>query len=274
MFATVEEFNRGHATVRLAEKGARMTNIPVLTATVEPGERVILDYSAEGQPYVRPLTALPTIPDELDDAISGPEGYEDTGLIACRLSKRSPMTFPIYWVYGWGVTPSRKAMNWDTVEWETQPGLCQWIDSSYKEGYVFVAPEDGKYIYRWAIGVNQCGYTYGSGNILAQSYLIYSTGINFFDLGGMCHTRFGGAPWTDGPPGAETYVVGGTGIAHLAEGWTVGISLDIEPGGMVSRPNATVPVSQGRYPILDIWKVSQTAPYLEATYDYVYGPWM
>lgn len=56
VFATVEGVSMGKATVRLANNGARLTNCPILGANVSIGERVVVDYSAEGKPIVRPYT--------------------------------------------------------------------------------------------------------------------------------------------------------------------------------------------------------------------------
>ena len=56
MYATVEHVIYGHATVRFANNGARMTSLPIIGADVNAGDQVVVDYSAEGTPYVRPLT--------------------------------------------------------------------------------------------------------------------------------------------------------------------------------------------------------------------------
>jgi hypothetical protein len=58
LYATVEEYSPfGTATVRLAENGARLSNLAVHGQPVEAGQRVIVDYSSE-KPYVRPLTVI------------------------------------------------------------------------------------------------------------------------------------------------------------------------------------------------------------------------
>ncbi len=59
VYATVDEVSPfGTATVRLATNGARLTNLPVHGQTVVAGQRVVVDYSSEGKPYVRPLTII------------------------------------------------------------------------------------------------------------------------------------------------------------------------------------------------------------------------
>lgn len=59
VLATVESVALGHATVRLVRNGARLTNLPVLGSTIKPADKVIVDYSGEGRPIVRPLTIIP-----------------------------------------------------------------------------------------------------------------------------------------------------------------------------------------------------------------------
>jgi hypothetical protein len=54
IYATVEEYALGRATVRLAPNGARLTNLSTLGKEVEPGDRVIVDYSAGVEPIIRP----------------------------------------------------------------------------------------------------------------------------------------------------------------------------------------------------------------------------
>ena len=55
LYATVEAVVYGFATVRLADGGARMTSLPIVGATVSIGDTVVVDYSAEGKPFVRPV---------------------------------------------------------------------------------------------------------------------------------------------------------------------------------------------------------------------------
>lgn len=51
--AVVEMALMGRATVILVGSQKRMTNLPVYGKEVSSGDKVIIDYSAEGQPYVR-----------------------------------------------------------------------------------------------------------------------------------------------------------------------------------------------------------------------------
>ena len=72
-WATVESTALGKATVRLAKNGARLTNLPILGEGVSVGQRVVVDYSAEGTPIVRPWTILGS---ELEDAVEEQEEKE------------------------------------------------------------------------------------------------------------------------------------------------------------------------------------------------------
>lgn len=53
VYATVELALLGVATVRLTGSDQRMTNLPVYGRQVKTGDTVIVDYSAEGRPFVR-----------------------------------------------------------------------------------------------------------------------------------------------------------------------------------------------------------------------------
>jgi hypothetical protein len=59
MWAYVESYALGYATVRLAQGGARLTNLAVLGAMVKPGDLVIVDYSTGIKPVVRPVSTKP-----------------------------------------------------------------------------------------------------------------------------------------------------------------------------------------------------------------------
>lgn len=63
--ATVEQFQFGLATVRLAGNGARLTNLSTIGGEVAVGDSVLVDYSAGIKPIVRPLF----LEEELEDVI-------------------------------------------------------------------------------------------------------------------------------------------------------------------------------------------------------------
>jgi hypothetical protein len=89
----------GKATVRLATNGARLTNCSILGAAVIAGEKVIVDYSAEGPPIVRPYTILGA---ELDEVIEDEEKEPDPpqfvyGKFTSTINKVDPGTYDIIW---------------------------------------------------------------------------------------------------------------------------------------------------------------------------------
>ena len=273
MYAWVEEYNMGHATVRLANKGSRMTNLPVHTATVAPGDRVIVDYSAEGQPYVRPLTIISPL-EEIEQGISSPEEFEDTGLIACRLSRREPQSFQLWLNYGLGVWPRRFQMTFDTVEWETQEGLCVFHPAgevSAYDGWWFEAPEEGKYICSFTGAVEPMAAGWGSSwssNIKWWLYQqAYPESIVIADGLNHGHSRY----QANKGDGVDSYVWSGTiiGNFYMPRG-TFAVSVDVEPTGLPARPYSSILVSQGRYPVMDIWKVADNGPSFEAQFMYKY----
>ncbi len=55
VYAIVEDTSLGRATVRLAENGSRLTNLTVVGALPEVGDKVIVDYSAGTPPIARLL---------------------------------------------------------------------------------------------------------------------------------------------------------------------------------------------------------------------------
>lgn len=67
VYAIVEEINLGLATVRLCKGGARLTQLPVIGGQVLVGERVIVDYSSNVPPVVRPIEEHPPYDDEIFD---------------------------------------------------------------------------------------------------------------------------------------------------------------------------------------------------------------
>jgi len=54
LHATVEAYSLGRATVRISGTGARLSNLSTIGGELEPGDKVIVDYSAGTPPFVRP----------------------------------------------------------------------------------------------------------------------------------------------------------------------------------------------------------------------------
>jgi hypothetical protein len=280
IYATVEEFVDGFATVRLASKGARMTMLPVHTSSVEPGERVVVDYSAEGQPYVRPLTALPT-EDVEPVAESIPENPEDLGLVAARIGRGSAYPFQTWTIlHQIGGTSIRKVgVPWNKLYWESQEGLVQTNSNGDLE---FRAPEDGKYLVRWCIGiVGHADAVTWDGNIVFNVYSKFADGGTITPIGGRMHHRHVA---TVGD-GVDLVVASGTTLVHLNPGQnnfvqeTIDALVQVEikmpvnewwkPQPWYGRDTGFA-YKEGCYPILDIWKVAQTGDVLEANYDHIW----
>lgn len=279
IYATVEESVYGYATVRLATNGARMTNLPVLTARVSEGEKVIVDYSAEGQPYVRPITALSTEADE-PVAEGVPEVQEDSGLIAARLTRTSRYPFTAYyWVpFGEGYTVPKVVLPMDKVAWETQEGLCQ-IDAG--GGFKFRAPEDGKYLVRWCIGIETTsGAPKWDGNVVVRIYTQGWVGGIITSSGGRIARRY----VAQAEDGVGVVVASGTTLVQLAPGSgfineTVDILVQVEcemptywdtdPPPYIGQDTAYA-YKEGCYPVLEVWKIAQTGGVLEANFNHIW----
>jgi hypothetical protein len=131
IYAVVEGISLGYATVRFANGGARMTNLPVLGGAVMVGEKVVVDYSGGVPPLVRPITT----PWE-DEAGQLGEGFGES-----MNEIQSDVSFKVY-----GDTPqligtSYGQVEFATVEWQTEPffttGNPKVITLPY-DGYYFI----------------------------------------------------------------------------------------------------------------------------------------
>jgi hypothetical protein len=281
VYATVEEFTKGFATVRLATKGARMTNLPVLTASVAPGDRVVVDYSAEGQPYVRPLTALPTEAGE-PTAVSAPEESEDMGIIAAKIGRDSRYPFETYYYSpsGFGYDVHKQGLPWNKVYWQTQDDLVQ---TEWGGDLVFRAPEDGKYLVKWCIGIEtQLNNSGHDNNVQVYIYSRYFNGLLMNFVGGRRHIRYSATQFD----GTDVVVSTGSTLVQLSpneNGWieqSVDCMVQVEVQGMpwfswddpkpwVGRDTAFA-YKEGCYPVIEIYKIAQTGNSLEANYDHIW----
>lgn len=133
MYATVEGVAMGKATVRLATNGARLTNCPILGAEVSIGERVVVDYSAEGQPVVRPYTIPGT--ELIEETEDEPEAEEqDSEFVYCK-----------YTVSDAEINNPTVKANIGYSPWYLEPGfICgSWLGAyRYKTNFDNVVPWD------------------------------------------------------------------------------------------------------------------------------------
>jgi hypothetical protein len=158
----------GFATVRLATKGARLTNLPVVGGEVAVGQRVAIDYSAGVPPVVRPIAEeqQPTVGFEL------PEGPEVTVTkrrdCSCRLTLTSNVTV---------TKDTWQTISWHAVEYQT--------DTFWTSGTDITLPFDGLYIFladlswsashdHWDLIHKLTGNPYGPGDKwILQDYQTY-----------------------------------------------------------------------------------------------------
>lgn len=96
VYATVEEYKLGYATVRLAKNGARLTNLSTQGAIVTRGDQVIVDYSAGVKPVVRPLF-IPAYEPETLEIDSGKEVTPPDDDFSCAVN--------VTYAYGHGLGP-------------------------------------------------------------------------------------------------------------------------------------------------------------------------
>lgn len=120
LYAIVEECHYGRATVRLAEDGARLSNLVVYGASVSPGETVIIDYSAEGVPSVRPLTIPePEVGLSLD-GMSISEEVNTKGMVAGKIYASSSFLLDSY--YGPYMTGGSSQVQLDSIAYDIGGG--------------------------------------------------------------------------------------------------------------------------------------------------------
>lgn len=107
VLAAVEGYASGYASVRVAGTGSRLTNLPC-TEAVRPGQTVMVDYSAEGRPIVRPWTLAPEVvtPSPLQvvtaserlDPLEDPKlTWEEDEFVSVRVTKTSSWIMPLDW---------------------------------------------------------------------------------------------------------------------------------------------------------------------------------
>lgn len=137
VYADVEDINLGYATVRLANNGTRMTNLPVLGGAVTIGERVIIDYSSGVPPLVRPITT----PWEDDAGLLGSSFGESMNEV------QSDVSFKVY-----GDTPQLIGTSYGQVEFATAEWQTESFFASGNPGVVTL-PHDGFYFINALVAV-------------------------------------------------------------------------------------------------------------------------
>lgn len=154
IYATVEEYNLGKATVRLIDNGARLTNLSTIGKAVSPGDMVIIDYSAGVNPIVRPSfeQQSSTTPPEAIDATSYTEDeeqdpifLEDVGAAGLLNDQSYPIYKNTYAYLPFKYNNSTPTHDYDMAGyWETGGGWIDW-DTYGGRDYIEVQ-KTGKYI--------------------------------------------------------------------------------------------------------------------------------
>jgi hypothetical protein len=173
VYATVEEYHGGLATVRLTGGGNRLTNLSTLGATVTVGERVTVDYSQGITPIVRPLLiteynpeddgldiaplVLPEdkpviIPEELPESPNPPQEIDLTWAATgfgwwSSESEPEELQYDGQMHIGFGVwSPVPHVENYYDEAWAILWDNCNATDKTFKGRDYTVVPRAGKYM--------------------------------------------------------------------------------------------------------------------------------
>jgi hypothetical protein len=246
MKATVEEVVYGTATVRLAYRGARLTSLPIVGSPVQAGNIVAVDYSAEGQPYVRPLTQ-PLSEEEaiLPEATDAPTDLEeDEALLVARITRDSPYSYVA--TYG-GLSFTTHKLIWNHCEYDTG-GFYSENDTN-----VYV-PKTGRYLIQWTVAI-------GPGKSHWRNWKGYHAEMCLCE--GSWGFYIGGDQWHRWPfGGTDKLVMGASQIWSMNAGNYFRIYVEAQ------RPNYPWPskydvdilYEKGKYPIMDIWYLTGYGP--------------
>lgn len=240
VFATVLETALGRASVQLVDGGSKLSNLPVVGRAVKPGQRVVVDYSAEGTPTVRPLTIdvdYYAEDDELEEAerIIPPEPVEEVLPIpepelifypvTGRMGRYSPTTIASGSPYGY--------LTLDKTYHDTHDA---W------NGYNWTAPQNGTYMISATVGYTYYGGSWGS----AYLYIDWNPGVSDWHVMGYQFRR--------ASEQKDTIVVTTGGLFRVL----AGDNFDLRVGFGLHEGSADIvlPVSTGKYPICHWWKIA------------------
>ena len=160
-FGVVESFHNGLVTVRLGNSsGQRLTNLRLIGETVEPGQKVRLDYSSGNPPVVLSEMQMPEVVQEIppssgagipevtvDDDVSCHvfqdwwplETQFNEGPAEWHLFKFGGNGWAIPTYTGWDVYPYP-----DPIHWEYDN--AKFVDKSQYYTTYLVIPDTGKYL--------------------------------------------------------------------------------------------------------------------------------
>ena len=272
IYATVESVSLGEATVRLARNGARLTNLPVHGVLPRVGDRVIVDYSSEGKPYVRRLT----VPDESSSSLPPADWEEDlptlppvdeygggipaVALTACKLSTTGSLSVRIGWS-NWS-NSTIQGVAFDKVDYDLG-GLAR-MEPNHPTftwyGFMGVGGR-GKYLVRYTMAFPAHPNIY---HAAAFPAVYYSESLTTFYAGGQRWGYIG-----DNNP--AIVIVTGTAIVPLYHE-EQRIVLAFRPFWSSASQSGVAyvdfPYEAGKYPILEAWKIADVNPSMLGEQDW------
>jgi len=231
VYAQVEETHMGLSTVRLADNGARLTNLYTV-GHVEATDLVIVEYGTDGTPYIRPTT-VPIIEEDeisvyLDPAEEVEDAVPDTPITVCKLTRTSRQTIP---------ADTSTPIVFDKKLFDP----CKMWDGSG-----ITIKEDGIYLIHTTMGIN------GSSQYDITEYQLpsYSTAIVLektdatSDLINVQRRKSSG----------NTLVV-----SHVMAIWILlhGEKISVWVTNSQVTASQSILVDTGKFPILEAWKVSK-----------------
>ena len=248
VYAVVEEASPfGTATVKLATNGARLTNLAVHGQAVAAGQRVVVDYSSEGKPYIRPLTII-TSGDDVITLGDTEEEIEDPGFICGR----------------WTITDERAALRLPL-----EGNLRVYFNEVVWGGNGITSN----------LSLQDRGITYGSyciGFEHSGKYLISATvGIeirqlmkgNYLDAALMFYVKPWNRPfsWSEIPVGIRRrrlgdstgqYILNANCITQISSEDILNVQLDLNATNSNWVADWNLAKDLPKYPVLDIWRIT------------------
>lgn len=271
-YCYVEQVLNRYATVRMGNRnGARLTNLPIL-GVLNVGDRAIVDYSAEGQPYVRAVTYY----QEQDDGIQLPIGTisdipdpddddpdDDPSFVYARAYRRS--NWNSYAAWQSVSSPYRPYFAWTDFQYNTAPDDIFFLTN----GTWIQVNIAGIYYIHYVIAVNPPAYPYTS-YLNAELYCWRADGAadgmwwgtkNTAGMGGGTGiTLNGSSDWDEAANGYSNYLMlRASTIWYLNAGDQFAILLEPRVGmyNYSNPPNyPMIYPATARYPYMDIWRVS------------------
>lgn len=246
-FAIVEETYLGFAAVRLMGSSARLTNLPIHGTNVSKGETVVVDFSAE-TPYVRPLMTIPDLASSpaipLENIVND-DPIELRGITTAKVTTSNELSF-VSNAFTGGIS---RIVPFDKVLWDPEEMLFTSSQGIYKGTdftHGFLIHDAGTYI------INSTFQVISS---IAVSERIWIE-ASFIELNAFPHVLPGGRQSRHrSSNGVFTFSL--SFMMRLRAGDVISVSLRAVTQPGMSFMTYTMPLDpNGKYPYLEIWKVS------------------